>query len=123
MANILVIDDDRQVRNLLVIALNNAGHQTVSAENGAEGVRVYRAKPTDLVITDLIMPEKEGIETILELRREFPGVRIIAISGGGRQSGTDFLPMAGKLGARLTLAKPFTIQELYQAVNTVLGEA
>lgn len=122
MAKILVIDDDPQVRHLLVLALNNAGHEAVSAENGAEGVRVYRVEPTDLVITDLIMPEKEGIETIVELRREFPGVRIIAISGGGRQSGVDFLPVAAKLGAVRTLHKPFTIKELYETVAEVLGK-
>jgi len=120
MAKILVIDDDLQVRHLMVLALNNAGHQTFSAENGAEGIKAYRANPADLVITDLIMPEKEGIETIIELRREFPAVKIIAISGGGRQSGRDFLPVARKLGAQRTLQKPFTIDELYDCVAGVL---
>lgn len=121
MAKILVIDDDQQVRHLLVVALTNIGHETRSAENGAEGIRAFRSAPADLVITDLIMPEKEGLETIMELRREFPGVKVIAISGGGRQSGVDFLPLAGKLGARRTLHKPFTIQELFEAVNDVLS--
>src|SRR5688572_234064 len=87
MQRILVIDDDEQVRALLYEILDRAGFKVVEATNGVEGLKLYRAQPADLVITDLIMPEKEGVETILELRREFPDVRVVAISGGGRNGG------------------------------------
>ena len=121
MQRILIIDDDEQVRALLFEILERAGFEVVEAANGAEGVRLYREKPAELVITDLVMPEKEGIETILDLRREFPNVRIIAISGGGRSGGRDYLSIASQLGARRTVAKPFSRQEIIDAVQHTLA--
>ena len=84
MALILIIDDDDQIRRVLRKTLERDGYDVADAPNGKEGIRLYRENPADLVITDIIMPEKEGIETIRELRRDFPEVKIIAISGGGR---------------------------------------
>ena len=121
MQRILVIDDDEQVRELLVEILERAGYQIVTAANGAEGLRLYRAQPAELVITDLIMPEKEGLETILALRKEFPKVPIIAVSGGGRSGAISYLPLAKSLGAARTVAKPFSRQEILDAVKETLA--
>jgi DNA-binding NtrC family response regulator len=123
MAKILIIDDDDQMRSMLLQMLARAGHEVVEARNGMEGIALFRATPTELIITDLIMPEKEGIETIIELRKEFPEVRIIAISGGGKTGLLDFLPLAKRLGAARTLAKPFERHTLVEAVEEVLGMA
>ena len=98
-----------------------AGFEVVEAANGVEGLSHYRERPTDLVITDIMMPEKEGVQTISELRRDFPGVRIIAISGGGRDVARDYLPVAARLGACRTVAKPFTRQEILEAVAGALA--
>jgi YesN/AraC family two-component response regulator len=83
MANILIIDDDQQILNMLSQILKRAGYGVVEALDGKQGLKLYRENPTDLIITDIIMPEKEGLETIMELQRDFPDVKIIAISGGG----------------------------------------
>jgi CheY-like chemotaxis protein len=123
MASILVIDDDSSVRAVIVGALSDAGYEVMEAVDGQEGLKCYRNSPTDLVITDLIMPEKEGIETIMELRREFPQVKVIAISGGTRYGSNDNLRMAEQLGARRTLTKPFKIPDLLAAVREVLEAA
>lgn len=123
MANILLVDDNTTLLKLQGEFLRRAGHRVVAVDNGKEAMRLVQAGPFDLVITDLIMPEKEGIEIILELRRKIPALKIIAMSGGGRASATDYLAIARKLGASQTLAKPFTGEELLGAVNTVLAEA
>lgn len=117
MKRILVIDDDNQTRQMLRQALERAGYSVVEARDGAEGLRHYQENPVDLVITDILMPEKEGLETIQELRERFPSVKIIAISGGGRTGKLDFLHVAEKLGALRTLHKPFPLQELLDAVR------
>jgi len=121
MPRILVIDDDFSVRIMLVTALKRAGYEVIDAENGYLGVAMFRAQPTDLVITDLVMPEKEGIETIMELRRFAPNARIIAISGGGVGKAEVYLEIATKMGVRHTLTKPFMIQELLDAVSDSLA--
>jgi len=82
MSRILVTDDEDQIRAMLRHALESSGHEVLEANNGEEGVRIYQKQPADLVITDILMPEKEGLESIRELRRLNPAVRIIAISGG-----------------------------------------
>jgi len=84
MARILVIDDDIQILEMLGQTLEREGYEVVDALDGKEGMRLYREAPTDLVITDIVMPEKEGVETIMELKRDFPDVKIIAMSGGGQ---------------------------------------
>ena len=121
MASILIIDDDVQVLDMLRQTLECGGYEVVDAPNGKEGIRLYRENPADLIITDIIMPEKEGIETIIELKRDFPDVKIIAISGGGRISSEGCLSTAGKLGARYTFSKPVKREELLAAVRELIG--
>ena len=121
MSRILVIDDDQQVRALLWEILTDEGHEVIEAVNGVDGMRKFREQPTDLVITDLIMPEREGLETINLLRREFPKLGVIAISGGGRVGASDYLPIAQMLGARRVVAKPFSSGEILQAVQELLA--
>jgi DNA-binding response OmpR family regulator len=118
---ILVIDDDEQLRAMLTQALERAGYEVVGAGNGAQGLSLFRTQPADLVITDLIMPVKEGVETLIEFRREFPATPVIAISGGGRGGPTDYLSIARRLGACRTLAKPFSRDEMLLAVRDVLA--
>ena len=120
MARILLIDDDALLRGVLAKSLGYAGHEVVQASDGQQGVELFRATPVDLVITDLIMPVQEGVETIVQIRRENPVMPIIAISGGLTHSSL-YLKMAEKIGARRVLGKPFTPQELIQAVAEVLA--
>lgn len=122
MKRILVIDDDELMRAMLSQMLGRAGYEIVLAANGIEGLKQFQTHlPVDLVITDLIMPGKEGIETMMELRRDHPEVPIIAISGGARATGRDYLPIAAQLGARRTVAKPFTRQEILEAIQSTLA--
>jgi CheY-like chemotaxis protein len=109
---ILVIDDDHLVRYALSKILLSYGYEVVTAADGKRGMIVLREEHPDAVITDIIMPEQEGIDTIIQIRRERPGVKIIAISGGGRIRNIDFLDMAQSLGADEVLAKPFEAEEL-----------
>ena len=94
-------------------------YEVVAAADGNKGLRLYREDPTDLVVTDIIMPEKEGIETIIDLRREFPEVKIIAMSGGGHGKPDSYLHMAKGLGAQRTLTKPFGKKELLEAIGAL----
>jgi two-component system, chemotaxis family, chemotaxis protein CheY len=121
MAVILVIDDDELVRKTIHFALTSAGHQVIEAGNGAEGVELFKRSKVDLTICDIIMPEKEGLDTIMTLRRLDPNAKIIAVSGGGRVGNLDFLPHATKLGAMEALAKPFAPRQLVQLVARCLG--
>jgi two-component system, chemotaxis family, chemotaxis protein CheY len=105
-SKILVIDDDLAVRSAMVQFLKDLGYDVVTAEDGHRGLRMFRSEKPDLVITDIIMPEKEGIQTITEIRRERPDAKIIAVSGGGRVGNTDFLKIARSLGADDAVAKP-----------------
>ena len=120
---VLIIDDDDLVRQTLRRVLESVGFQVVEAADGRQGTLLYRSDPVDLVITDLLMPVKEGFETIRELRQINADAKIIAISGGGRAGGADFLEMAKKLGADRVIAKPFRPAELVEAVRAVLGIA
>lgn len=119
---ILIIDDETQVREMLVSVLSDAGYIVLEAADGKEGMKVYAESPTDLVITDLVMPGKDGIETVMEMRAHFPNARIIAISGGDKGGGQATLRIAGLLGAQRTLAKPFGIRNLLDTVRDVLAE-
>ncbi len=121
MARILIIDDEDELRSLLRQMRELAGHEVSEAVNGAAGIEIYERDAPDLIITDIIMPEKEGVETIIALRRADPALPIIAISGGGRLDATDFLTMAKKLGARRTLTKPFLREQLLEAVGECLA--
>jgi DNA-binding NtrC family response regulator len=119
MARILIIDDDGPLRSALAEALQLAGHEILQAEDGRQGVEVFKVAPCDLVVTDLIMPGQEGIETISQLLHEYPGLPIIAMSGSVAHSKL-YLEMAQRLGARRTLAKPFSAAELLRAVDDAL---
>lgn len=118
--SILVIDDDENIRRLLRAILEPEGYQVLEAPDGDKGIKEYQNNPTDLVITDLIMPGKEGIETIRDLRREFPNVKIIAVSGGGRIGPDSYLKMAKGVGALCTLSKPIDRSGLLNAVKEVM---
>jgi CheY-like chemotaxis protein len=122
MARILIIDDDDQVRTMLRRTLEADGHEVEEAPNGSVGISKYKGNPADLIITDIYMPEKEGLETIIELKRDYPEVRILAISGGSRDMDLDFLPVATKLGAEKTLNKPIERRALLSAVNELVGD-
>ncbi len=123
MPRILLIDDDEPFRNMLHKILERAGYEVQPAADGKQALELFRQQQPDLIITDLVMPEKEGLETILELRREAPNAKIIAMSGGARMNPRTSLAMAEKFGARKTLSKPFSHQEILDAVSDVLNEA
>ncbi len=118
MAQILVIDDEPQVRRLLQTILERAGHDVFEAADGMEGLMTARARQPDLVVTDILMPNKEGIETIRELRREVPALPILVISGD--PGSALYLEMAKLLGAHAALTKPFRATELLRAVEGLL---
>lgn len=120
MAKILVIDDEAGIRESFTKILTRFGHSVVTAANGREGVDIHRETPVDIVITDIFMPEQEGIETIIELRRDFPDVKIIAVSGGGCRGSRDYLPVARGLGADIVLSKPVSAGELQNVVKKAL---
>ena len=120
MSAILVIDDDASVREVVSEMLRMEGHDVAIAENGREAIELLGRRRFDLVITDLIMPEKEGIETISEIRRTDQDIPIVAISGGGRLGPGDYLETARYIGADATLAKPFARQELLATVESLL---
>jgi DNA-binding NtrC family response regulator len=120
MTEILVIDDDAQIRLLLRRILENEGYRVHDAADGSRGLALIKKHQIALVITDIIMPEKEGLETILDIRHEYPNMKIIAISGGGKTGLPDFLPAAKKFGAQRTLAKPFGKNELMDVINDLL---
>ena len=122
--HILVIEDDPDHRVLIKTMLEKAGYKVFEAPNGKEGLQLFYQQPCNLVITDIFMPEKEGLETILELKRQFPTVKIIAISGGTRWSkhnGVDSaLEAAQEFGANYILKKPIKIQQLLTIVDEIL---
>jgi len=124
MPTILIVDDDFPSRRILARILEQAGHTVYDAENGYDGVRQAAAHPFDLAIVDLMMPEKDGIETILELRRAHPDLAIIAVSGGGDLGmGKDFLQVASQLGADRVLQKPIEGEGLISAVEELLSSS
>jgi DNA-binding NtrC family response regulator len=123
MTRILIIDDEASIRRPLQILLERAGYEVESAPNGAEAVRLWRERPGDLVITDIHMPGKNGLETIFELRRIAPEARILAMSGSGGTDRLDVLGQAALLGAVRTISKPFRLEEMLLAVREALAEA
>jgi len=121
MSRILVIDDEDQMRQMLKQTLERAGYEVIDAPNGEKGVQLFRESPADLVITDLIMPEKDGMETVIELKRDFPDINIIAISGGSRaMDPRDYLHYATQVGVVCTFTKPIEPQELLNAIKELL---
>ena len=122
MARILLIDDDPWVLKILKQILEGAGHEVHTAEDGQEGLEQYRQDPTDLIITDMVMPVKDGLKMIMEVENEFPDAKIIAISGGGIIEPERYLSLAKSIGTKKTIQKPITKEELLKAVDEVLGE-
>ncbi|HXV69637.1 MAG TPA: response regulator [Nitrospira sp.] len=121
MPSVLVIDDEEQVRQLIRETLEQAGYEVEEAGDGREGLNRYRTKPADLVIMDILMPDQDGLESIMTLHREFPLSRVIAITGGSDMIGImNFLDVAKMLGARQTLQKPFEVKALLEAVAAEL---
>ncbi len=120
MARILIIDDDVQMRSRLRQMLEREGYEVEEANNGKVALRAYKENPADLVITDIIMPEKEGLEIIRELRKDYPDVKVIAISGGGHISPDEYLYLAKAFGAQCVFAKPFERRELIEAVQELI---
>lgn len=120
MERILIIDDEAQIRSMIRLILERDGYAVTEASDGVEGIRHFRETPADLIITDLIMPNKDGIGMIIELKKEFPAVRIIAMSGGGLNRPEGYLRGAQKLGAAYTLSKPINRHELLRAVKDTL---
>lgn len=118
MAKILLVDDEDSFRKMLALMLTRLGHEVEEVPNGMTAWAKFQARPADLVIMDLIMPEKEGLETIRQFRRNGAKAKILAISGGGRVDARNLLSVAQQFGADKVLAKPFTADEL----TTVLKE-
>jgi len=121
MALIMVIDDEELIRSVLTAILELEGHTVATFSGADEALRMLGTLAPDLVITDIVMPRKEGIELIVELRKSRPSLTIIAISGGGAQGGQGYLKIAGVLGAFRTLKKPFSRAEIIAAVNDALA--
>ena len=120
---VLVIDDTAEVREMIGKMLSDEGYDVLEAANGKEGMQIISSEPEiDLVITDLIMPEKEGIETIREIKQDYSHIRILAISGGGKIDAQNYLAIAKGMGADLTLSKPFVKQDLLKAVQELSVE-
>ena len=115
MATILIIDDEELVRVFLRSALEAAGYEVIEAVNGRQGLELYRDKPTDLVITDILMPELNGLDMLLALTRDFIHAKVIAISGA--QEERTILDVAKLFGARRTFQKPFSIPRVLDAVR------
>ena len=118
MALILVMDDDAAVRTALRTLLLKEGHEVLEAVNGMEGANLYAQNYPDLVITDILMPDKDGVETLLELRHDFPDIKVIVISGNAQ----EFLPITEDLGAHRTLTKPFKAIQVLEAIQELLEQ-
>lgn len=124
MACILVVDDDELLRQVFANGLDQAGHYIEEAEHGGRAIEKLERRTFDLVIIDLLMPVREGIETIMEIRRRWPGVRIIAMSAGAKRMSPDgLLGLAEGLGAHEALVKPISLDVLLMSVDRVLNEA
>ncbi len=121
MAQILLVDDEPLVRKTIRTMLKGAGHDVIEAGDGNEASKIFRERNPDLIIIDLIMRDKDGLTTIIEMLDLRPDTKIIAISGGLRADGSSFLEYAESIGANMVLAKPFTSSELLEAIDECLG--
>ncbi len=125
MKRILIIDDDKSHLRMLSVLLTKAKYKVDTASNGLEGFELFEEEPCDLVITDIFMPEQEGLETITEFKEKHPDLKIIAISGGGQKTNyiaKDILEIATDLGANLSVSKPINIPEFLNSIKELLGE-
>jgi len=121
MARIIVIDDQEPIRRIVRRALENAGHQVFEADDGEAGMALLEREPADVVITDIFMPGWDGILTLREIRKQYPAVKVIAMSGGDSTGMMDLRKDAELLGAVKSLQKPFTAREIVDLVRSVLG--
>jgi CheY-like chemotaxis protein len=119
LPDILTIDDNEEIRTLWTEVLEEEGHEVIQAESGIVGVKIARARALDVIVTDIIMPDRDGLETIMEIQSHDLTAKIIAVLGGGSMLKESFLPVAGALGAVITLQKPVDINEFCAAVSTV----
>ena len=122
MAHILIADDQEKIRPMLKILLEPCGHEVTLAINGREALNQFRPDKIDLVITDILMPDMEGIETFRELRKVDADIKIIAMSGGGTIGAAEYLRMAGMFGAKETIEKPFNVRDMLDIVSECLKE-
>lgn len=121
MLRILVVDDNADMRELMRVVLEQAGYAVHLAEDGEAGLTAQRAQPADLIVADIFMPNRDGLEIIGQLRSDYPAVKVLAISGGGsRVKGASYLATAREVGAHRVLAKPFDADELLRAVRALL---
>jgi len=122
MKKILIVDDDDLIRELLYEILESNGYHVIEAENGNRALEILENESVNLIITDIIMPDKEGIETIIEIKKKLPKTKIIAMSGGGQLDANSYLSIAKKLGVTKTISKPFDPKSLLNIVSELLGE-
>ncbi|THJ25021.1 MAG: response regulator [Nitrospira sp. CG24E] len=123
MPSVLVVDDEEQLRRLVREILEQVGYHVTEARDGKEAITQYRLAQADVVIMDILMPEQDGLETIATLRREFPNVKVIAITGSSEMIGIlNFLDVAKMLGAHRTLQKPFEMKTLIETVQAELQD-
>jgi CheY-like chemotaxis protein len=123
MAHVLIVDDEAPLRDVLRRSLERGGHSVVEAGNGKAALQVLSSDPVDLVISDVHMPEMDGLEFLMQMRREHPGLPIITVTAGGSMSQDDVLTTASMLGAVAVLGKPFSPQEVLETVSQVLGDS
>lgn len=121
MTRILVVDDEFSVRYAVRSVLENAGYDVIEASNGAQALSMLAAYPVEVAVVDIIMPTKEGLETTIHILRDHPSVKVIAISGGGRNRNFDYLEVARSLGAHSILRKPFTDDQLLETITSSIG--
>ena len=122
MSRILLIEDDIQVRSMLKKMLTKAAYEVEDVSNGEEACEVLHVRGADLVVTDIFMPKKDGLETIFQFKQENPGLKIVAISGGAPGGSLNFLPLAESMGADLVLKKPFSQKTFLNAVKKLLEQ-
>ena len=123
MAHILVMDDETSVQSLFGQFLEGAGHSVALASNGREGLQLMKQQKPDLIITDIMMPEMDGLELLMNIRKQHLGIPVIAISGGMKTQPANFLPQAKKFGAHRVFIKPVKLSDLRDAVNELLSES
>ena len=118
---ILIVEDDADLRDTLADVLTQSGYEVAEAPNGRLALQHMEQQPAEVVVTDMLMPEMEGVETIMAIRRAYPAVKVIAISGGGINSGESYLAIARVLGTHKILSKPFVPRELLEAIRELIG--
>ncbi|MBF0549876.1 MAG: response regulator [Deltaproteobacteria bacterium] len=122
MAKILVVDDDRSLRKMLCLTLRKDGFEAIEAADGNQAIKLVESESVDLVLTDIVMPDKEGIQLIIELKRTNPEIKIIAMSGGGLALSELYLTMAKQVGADQIIAKPIFRDDLINMIRQLLGD-